>query len=54
MVVVGLFLDDDGVSLNKTGCQVVVMAHGDTSYDDGVGVERSQKTDSEWENQIIG
>ena len=30
-------------SLLKTGwCQMVLMAHGDTSYDD-LGVERSQK-----------
>ena len=44
-MIVGLFLDDDGILLDKSGRQVVVMAHGDTSYDD-LGVERSQKTDT--------
>ena len=34
-----------GTPLKKGGCQMVVMAHGDTSYDD-LGVERSQKTDT--------
>ena len=34
-----------GSLLDKSGRQVVVMAHGDTSYDD-LGLERSQKTDS--------
>ena len=35
--VVGLFLNDDGVLLNKSGCQMVRMARGDTSYDPGSG-----------------
>ena len=45
VVVVGLFLDDDGVPVQEVWAPLVVMAHGDTSYDD-LGVERSQKTDS--------
>ena len=42
----GSSLTTTGSLLNKSGCQMVVMAHGDTSYDD-LGLERSQKTETD-------
>ena len=42
----GSSLTTTGSLLDKSGRQLVVMAHGDTSYDD-LGIERSQKTDSD-------
>ena len=39
----GSSLTTMGSLFKKIGRQVVVMAHGDTSYDD-LGLERSQKT----------
>ena len=42
----GSSLTTTGSLLNKSGCQMVFMAHGDTSYDD-LRVERSQKTETD-------